>query len=131
MPYRLVQRIKPLVLRIGWDSAAIIAELKPAMLFIAGELDTLVPPAHMRQLFAAATASSHKDFYSVANGNHNDTWAKAGSAYYIRLAQFLAAMAQQKGSTASTTQCNNDEHDLGDSNTTPSIPTMGKNFRVT
>ena len=144
------------MLRIGWDSAAAISSLACPMLFIGGELDTLVPPAHMKRLFDLATGSAHKDFYSVANGTHNDTWSKAGAAYYIRLMQFLLAITarqqqqqrQQIGGTTGTarvwpptssstateaaTVCEDDLFD-DDSNTTTStaIPTMNRNFRVT
>ena len=69
--------------------------------------DSLVPPAHMDKLFAAAskrsvklvsgasdinisTFSISKSMYQVANGDHNDTWEIGGKGYAMAVAKFVA-----------------------------------------
>jgi fermentation-respiration switch protein FrsA (DUF1100 family) len=47
-----------------------------------GDSDELVPHHHMRLLYELATGSSFRDLFIVKNGTHNDTWERAGSAYY-------------------------------------------------
>jgi hypothetical protein len=37
----------------------------------------------MKDLFELAKQSSHREFYSVSGGQHNDTWEKAGLEYYL------------------------------------------------
>jgi abhydrolase domain-containing protein 13 len=78
----VIARLKWLVLRIKWDSNVKIQDLKQPIMFISGDADQLVPPAHMGKLHELATDSSLKDFYSVSGGGHNDTFIVAGHAYY-------------------------------------------------
>jgi abhydrolase domain-containing protein 13 len=74
--------IKQFVLNIKWNSDEKIAAVKQPILFISGDADELVPPAHMQALYALAAASVHRDFYSVTGGTHNDTWERGGVEYY-------------------------------------------------
>lgn len=80
---------KNIVLRIGWDSASLIGQLKCSVLFISGDSDELVPPFHMKELYEKAKNTAYKEFYSVSGGTHNDSYIVAGLAYYDRLREFL------------------------------------------
>lgn len=48
-----------------------------------GDSDTLVPPSHMKKLYELALKSTHREFYSVLGGGHNDSWEVSGAEYYI------------------------------------------------
>lgn len=98
--------LKPYVLKINWDSENKIQHIKQPTLFISGSLfrcppsssaivltvfcivcnvgdsDQLVPPVHMKKLYDLAVKSSRREMYSVSGGTHNDTWYRAGFAYY-------------------------------------------------
>lgn len=56
--------------------------LKQPIMFISGDADQLVPPAHMKELYELSTESSTRDFYSISGGGHNDTFNAAGPTYY-------------------------------------------------
>jgi hypothetical protein len=57
---------------------------------IVGDSDQLVPPVHMKKLYDLAVKSSRREMYSVSGGTHNDTWFRAGFAYYqVTLVPFL------------------------------------------
>jgi len=64
--------LKPLVLRIRWDSAAAIARVEAPLLLISGDADRLVPQSMMRRLQAAAVAAADVEFYSVAVGGRRE-----------------------------------------------------------
>lgn len=49
----------------------------------------IVPASHTLRLQQAATAASSTTLKSVAEGTHNDTWMKAGEAYFDWLAEFI------------------------------------------
>eukprot|EP00288_Rhodomonas_lens_P014413 CAMPEP_0177695300 /NCGR_PEP_ID=MMETSP0484_2-20121128/3383_1 /TAXON_ID=354590 /ORGANISM="Rhodomonas lens, Strain RHODO" /LENGTH=315 /DNA_ID=CAMNT_0019206215 /DNA_START=115 /DNA_END=1062 /DNA_ORIENTATION=- len=80
---------KSLVLRIEWRSIDVIPQLTCPILFVSGQKDELVPPAHMQALYDAADKSIHKAWYPVREGMHNDTWMKEGDEYVNRLRQFM------------------------------------------
>eukprot|EP01033_Poteriospumella_lacustris_P000508 gene508-341_t len=81
--------LKPYVLKINWDSENKIQHIKQPILFISGDSDQLVPPVHMKKLYDLAVKSSRREMYSVSGGTHNDTWFRAGFAYYQKLKEFL------------------------------------------
>ena len=96
--------LKPLVLRLRWNSEAIINRVEQPILFINGARDELVPPSHSHQLHEQAAAARFKELYIVPNGSHNDTWHKGGRAYYAKLDSFIqkcfgedAGMSQDGG----------------------------------
>lgn len=66
----------------------------------AGDVDELVPAAHMRSLYNLAARSAYKEFYSVPGGTHNDTFEVAGLEYYRRLGEFLWRHVVGQGATA-------------------------------
>lgn len=67
-----------------------------------GDADELVPASHMRSLYNFAANCCDKDFYSVRNGTHNDTFEVAGIEYYQRLRKF-AQKLMQNATVSSTT----------------------------
>lgn len=85
----IVRPLKPLLLRMFWDNEAVVADVEQPILFISGDRDELVPPAHMRKLHEVALRSKHRELFRVASGGHNDTFEKAGMAYYLRLQAFI------------------------------------------
>lgn len=93
--------VKPLVLRLDWNSERAIQNLPHPMLFVAGLEDELVPHSHMRTLFTLARKSARPVWYAVPNGTHNDTWLRGGDAYFDALRNFLDALGGQTCATDS------------------------------
>lgn len=58
--FPMVKSLKRFVLRISWDSLAIIDKITCPLLFIKATNDELVPPEHMNALFANAVSSKSK-----------------------------------------------------------------------
>eukprot|EP01039_Chlorochromonas_danica_P001424 gene1425-1549_t len=96
----IVRPIKPLLLRMYWDSDRLIQELHQPILFISGQQDELVPSWQMRQLHKLAVKSQKADLYQVPNGHHNDTWEVAGVSYYKRLRAFIEENVLKSSSPA-------------------------------
>lgn len=67
--------------RNPWNSLAIVPSLKTPMLFISGLRDELVPPAQVAALHDAAQQCRVKQFFSVENGTHNDTYVTRNAKY--------------------------------------------------
>jgi len=59
--------------RLHMDTIHRVPHVVAPTLFIAGQADMLVPPAHMERLYAAS-GSRHKKICRIANGTHNETW---------------------------------------------------------
>jgi abhydrolase domain-containing protein 13 len=96
--------------RNPWNSLTEISSVETPILFISGLRDELVPPAHMKTLYEAATKSRKKLFVTVANGTHNDTWFRGGHAYREAIRNFVCDISQSclpKGDVArpSKEQC--------------------------
>jgi len=139
--------LKPFVLKIGWDSARIVPQLKSVpLLFLAGARDELVPHEQMMQLVALAEANrSHSSpsdadaavvqLHIIPDGTHNESWMQGGPAYWDAMRDFMAAAtrgrtslsSQQQTTTTTTTTATN-----GSSNSSQeqksSIPIMSNNF---
>ncbi len=79
MPF--LSPIKNYVLTMHWDSDKKISSVKQPIMFISGDKDELVPRFHMERLHELATASVHREFYSIKGGSHNDSWERAGLEY--------------------------------------------------
>lgn len=139
---KYIPLIKRLVLRINWDSYIKIPELTCPIMFISGDSDELVPPSHMKQLFELATKSTHRDFFSVSGGMHNDSFIKAGLMYYEKLADFLNKILSMKNKGEQSAAANGVENpvervvlntgdiDIGTTKSTLDLPTMQTNFQV-
>lgn len=97
MPY--VKLLKPLVLRIGWDSSRIVSSIRAPTLYLAGEADELVPHPMMLQLYKSSNkASLLARMYVIPGGTHNETWLQGGRTYWDRIRSFIAeALAAQSG----------------------------------
>jgi len=124
---------KNLVLRIGWDSHDKIQRLKCPIMFISGENDSLVPPAHMHKLHEVAKKSVFKEFVSVKGGTHNESFVIMGRAYYAKLKEFVYRDDIMKG-----LQCTSEKEmqiaEEGEEDqqgpAMGAIPTMNANFGV-
>lgn len=55
----------------------------------------------MKDLYAAAVKSEHKEFELFENGMHNDTWRSGGEEYLRVFRQFLAKHAGVSRATSS------------------------------
>lgn len=88
--FPVLSHIKWLVLNIKWASVDAIPHLPHPMLFIGGARDALVPLPMLKRLVAAATSSVDKELMVVEDGDHNDTFQKAGDAYIVRLRGFIS-----------------------------------------
>lgn len=62
------------------------------LLVIHGEQDEIIPVALGRAVFEAA--QSPKSFYLVPGAGHNDCYVVGGQAYFARIRQFIALLAQ-------------------------------------
>lgn len=66
-------------------------QIEAPILFLAGQLDEMVPPAHMHQLYEAAqeTSSAQHTFVEFPDGMHMDTWMQGGERYWRSIEIFL------------------------------------------
>jgi len=132
--------IKPLVLKIGWDSARIVPKLKSIpILFLAGARDELVPHEHMLKLCEAAELSGNPlvQLHVIPDGTHNESWIRGGPAYWDAMRHFMALAVQKEkaggggGSsttaTASTT-LSTENNSCVDNDEKSSIPIMSSRF---
>jgi fermentation-respiration switch protein FrsA (DUF1100 family) len=85
MPH--VAPLKPLVLRLRWDTLGAMAGVRAPVLLVSGGADVVVPPRMMRALAAAAPPGS--ELFEVEGGGHNDTPMKAGAEFSRRLGAFV------------------------------------------
>jgi len=85
----ILSPLKSYLLNIKWESDKKIKLLSQPIFFISGDRDELVPTSHMVKLHELASKSRLPVFFSVQGGTHNDTWERAGPAYYKRLKEFL------------------------------------------
>lgn len=74
-----------------WRSIERIKRLRLPILFVSGLKDELIPPAHMRELYSNAHASTHRVWHEVPEGQHNNTFEKGGSTYVELLLKFVAS----------------------------------------
>jgi fermentation-respiration switch protein FrsA (DUF1100 family) len=127
---------KFLVLRIKWKSCDTITRVKQPILFVSGLRDELVPPHHMQKLASLATSAAFTTFKSVQDGRHNDTFQRAGIAYYTWLKVFFDTLTGGSGADAcdddSTTTCFPPPYrgTVIDDTADVALPTMGRNFVV-
>lgn len=98
----LVAPLKPLVLRIGWDSHRIVSDgLRVPVLYLAGSADQLVPHSHMRELYRSSSMSSAcARMHVIKDGTHNETWLQGGREYWEKIRSFFAeAVSAEKSSS--------------------------------
>jgi len=92
--FPVISSLKGLVLANFWPSDARISSVKCPILFISGEQDELIPPAHMKQLYSLATSATFATFVgftqlSVPGGDHNSTWQSNIGAYLQAIREFM------------------------------------------
>ncbi|RLN38522.1 hypothetical protein BBJ28_00008560 [Nothophytophthora sp. Chile5] len=112
--------VKPLVLRLDWNSEQSIQKLPQPILFIAGLQDELVPHFHMERLRDLATSSRRAVWYPVPGGTHNDSWLRGGDKYFAEMRRFLDAL----GGDATCLPEESVENGLGSLAEENAIPTM-------
>jgi len=76
------------LLRDPFDSMERIRRVRCPLLIIAGEQDQVVPPAHSRRLYEAA--SDPKQFELIPGADHNDLELLTGSRLIDRMVRFTA-----------------------------------------
>ncbi|CAI5531288.1 unnamed protein product [Closterium sp. Naga37s-1] len=85
--------VRPLngLVRSQWRTIDVIGKIDTPILFLSGAKDELVPPAHMRQLYAEAQRNTGGSslFVEVAAGGHMDTWLRGGQRYWRVLSLFI------------------------------------------
>jgi abhydrolase domain-containing protein 13 len=86
----IVAPFKRLILRMKWDSAAIVPTLRCPILYLAGAADQLVPHSHMLTLYQSTQQSRLVKLHVVPNGTHNETWMQGGQEYWMAIKSFLA-----------------------------------------
>lgn len=72
-----------------WTSVNSISTLNVPVLFMSGLADELIPPVQMKQLYEAVPNSTYKEFYGVADGQHNTTFYQGGMPYYNAFDAFI------------------------------------------
>jgi len=75
-----------LAMRSRFDNVSRISELEVPLLMTHGEEDGLVPIRQGRMVFAVAPEP--KEFFTIANAGHNDTYRVGGEPYLDKLVQF-------------------------------------------
>jgi len=134
--------IKPFVLKIGWNSAAIVPKLHGVpILFLAGARDELVPHDHMRELVQLAEASGNAmvSMHVIPDGTHNESWIQGGPAYWDAIKNFMAGVLQNKMATtqqplaaataaAASTSTTSSSGGGSKGDVKSSIPIMSSNF---
>ena len=86
---KLIPNLKNRMLRLDWDSAKHIENIKSPILIVAGSKDQLCPLAMSNELFACAKGSKDKEFFLVQNGDHNNTYIVAEASYWMRVREFI------------------------------------------
>lgn len=78
------------LLRTKYDSLAKIGGLKAPLLVLHGDMDDIVPIEGGRKLFAAA--NEPKEFYTIRDAGHNDTYVIGGEEYFQVLRRFVESL---------------------------------------
>jgi fermentation-respiration switch protein FrsA (DUF1100 family) len=91
--YPFLRLLRPLLKRpllvSSWPSKERIGAVAVPILFVSGEKDELIPPAHMRELFRLCPRVKGTRFCSVPGGSHNDTPVHGGQPYYDAVRAFI------------------------------------------
>ncbi|KAL9261561.1 Alpha/beta hydrolase domain-containing protein [Drosera capensis] len=78
------------VVRSPWCTVDIISQVRQPILFLSGLQDEMVPPSHMKMLYAkAATHNTQCTFVEFPTGMHMDTWLAGGDNYWRVVQQFI------------------------------------------
>ncbi|XP_074269370.1 alpha/beta hydrolase domain-containing protein WAV2 [Silene latifolia] len=100
-------RILNFVVKSPWSTIDVIGQVKQPILFISGLQDEMVPPMHMKLLYAKAAAHNRQClFVEFPNGMHMDTWLSGGDHYWKTVQQFLQEHASGKQDDESSSRSN-------------------------
>lgn len=88
-PLLAIESLKKRFLHLRWESIERVGSLEVPMLFLVGEKDEMIPPAHSRALCAKAQKSRLLRNIVFPEGQHNDTWEKGGDKYWEVFGEFL------------------------------------------
>jgi len=113
--------IKNLVLRMHWNTEALISELRSPLLIVVGQKDEIVPADHGERLFSLAKSSIHKDILRVKEGTHNDTWQVANILYVERMNVFFSKCAELRIYITKMTQALEKENRAKQDNIKPDL----------
>lgn len=86
-------RILNFLVRSPWNTIDIIGKISEPVLFLSGSQDEMVPPSHMKRLYAASSSNSKCLFIEFPNGMHMDTWLTGGDRYWRSVQLFLEKYA--------------------------------------
>ncbi|GAB4853750.1 Alpha/beta hydrolase domain-containing protein wav2 [Ancistrocladus abbreviatus] len=83
--------------RSPWCTIDIIGQVRQPILFLSGLQDEMVPPSHMKMLYAKGAAhNGHCIFVEFPTGMHMDTWLAGGDHYWRTIQQFIQEHAVEK-----------------------------------
>lgn len=106
---------RPLVFLVNqrWQSEATIRNVDPAIpfLFLSGAEDELVPPAHVKELYELAPATT-KILKSLPQGMHNNTCLQEG--YWEYLYEFVLTFVEPRETEVAADQeeLNDDDYEV-------------------
>lgn len=84
-------KVKQFILRLHWDSSAVVPTLQTPALYVAGASDELVPHDHMLKLVQLhRQATDRVVLHVVPDGTHNDTWIRGGPAHWDAFRKFIS-----------------------------------------
>ncbi|XP_021902051.1 protein bem46 [Carica papaya] len=90
-------KILNFLVRSPWSTIDVIGKIEQPILFISGLQDEMVPPVHMKMLYAKAAARNRQcTFVEFPNGMHMDTWLSGGDHYWRTIQQFLEKHVPEK-----------------------------------
>ena len=87
--FPLLVPLKPLILKIGWNSDLIVPTLKLPVFFVTGDKDEIVPHSQTLQLHSLASAAVFKRLLVIKGGQHNDSWHVGRQEYLQKFRQFI------------------------------------------
>ncbi|XP_028753532.1 alpha/beta hydrolase domain-containing protein WAV2 isoform X2 [Neltuma alba] len=100
-------KILNFLVRSPWNTAEIVGQVKQPILFLSGLQDEMIPPSHMRILYAKAAARNNRClFVEFPTGMHMDTWLAGGDNYWKTIQDFLEQHASGERESSSTTNSN-------------------------
>ncbi|KAL5728660.1 Alpha/beta hydrolase domain-containing protein wav2 [Ranunculus cassubicifolius] len=83
-------RILNCFVRSPWSTIDIVGQIKQPILFLSGLQDEMVPPTHMKLLYAKAASHNKNCFFvEFPSGMHMDTWLTGGDRYWRTVQMFL------------------------------------------
>ncbi|KAH7428969.1 hypothetical protein KP509_09G024800 [Ceratopteris richardii] len=77
------------LVRSPWNTLNIIGNVSAPVLFLSRSQDEMIPPAHMKRLYDAASLNTRTLFIEFVDGMHMDTWLRGGERYWHSIRLFL------------------------------------------